>query len=185
MYTFNIKLFSQILSHLHITEILKFFSKLLSKKYQKICKYESIWRKLLLRDYGCFSNIQDQIKSESNMKLYLIYREFYFSPILNSPDFTEVYSIMLNSCSSFDHRVYFVNDGHNLSILPKCDEKIIFVLPLEFIESKKEDLIPQKFETEHIPFKLELNSGDLVPILIMYGKVQNGIFFFKRKEMEY
>ena len=171
---FDPKLFHEIVQNLPISEILNICAKLPTQTYQKICKNESFWRKLLYRDYTTFSPLLKELERESFMSYLDLYREFYESPFFNSSDFQELYA----NIAKYTPIVYFADDDRNLTIIPTLTRvRYSYELSpfLSLIVTLPEDY-PMKFLYEYTYSPI---SGNPIQIEIP-AKIENGVIIFAR-----
>lgn len=120
---FEPRILQNISEHLTGPELVSICRKLPVETYQKICRDEQFWRKILYRDYSVFLPIIKQLERESYMSYLDLYKEFYADPFFNSPDFIELYQVL----SRYLPVVNFVNEDGNLTILPSLVKSNVYI----------------------------------------------------------
>lgn len=116
------RLLIDIIKHLPIEYILKTCASLTPNEYQTVCKNNDLWRYLLYRDYKVFTPIINKLERESYMSYFDLYREFYESEFFNSPDFTNLYTLLLE----YVPLVEFLDPDGNITYIPTLVDTVSY-----------------------------------------------------------
>ncbi len=207
---FETKLIHDILCYLPITEIGKICSSLMSFPYQQLCKDDILWKRLLVRDYGVqegedsisylylyqrfhqlyrdygiFSPILDELKT--NLSSSKLYQEFYSNPLYNSVEFRDIYFIM----SKYLEKIEFYDEHRNITLIPTILRKpytpfvqINFQFDLVFTD--KSELIIEELEKQGYQVSFVYGGLGNPPLyMTLSGKMDKNNITFKIPVMDH